>query len=101
MTWHTSWQRKHSMHLWNSCTRSTSSWYIRRLPSGAFGFGLNGGTVVAFLGSEETLVPRALKGGNARHDGLGVPPPIPNRLAPRLRLESAPPVPYRGARPRF
>src|SRR5439155_1485708 len=28
------------MHLWNSCTRSTSSWYMRRVPSASFGFGL-------------------------------------------------------------
>ena len=28
-TWQTSWHRKHSMHLRNSCERSTSTWAIR------------------------------------------------------------------------
>src|SRR5690606_13035366 len=41
-TWHTSWHRKHSMHLRNSCTRSASSWYMRWLPSASRGLGLNG-----------------------------------------------------------
>ena len=29
ITWQTFWHRKHSMHLWNSCTRSMSCWAIR------------------------------------------------------------------------
>ena len=36
-TWQTSWQRKHSMHFLNSCTRSTSDWAMRHVPSGASG----------------------------------------------------------------
>src|SRR5207248_318089 len=44
MTWHTSWQRKHSMHLWNSWGRSTSSCIIRYLPSASGGFSRSGGT---------------------------------------------------------
>ncbi len=36
------------MHLWNSWTRSMSSWYIRRVPSASFGFGLNAGISFAF-----------------------------------------------------
>src|SRR5581483_1463219 len=42
-TWQTSWQRKHSIHFRNSCTRSMSSCCIRHVPSGASGGrGLNG-----------------------------------------------------------
>ena len=34
-TWQTSWQRKHSMHLRNSCMRSTSSCCMRQSASGS------------------------------------------------------------------
>jgi hypothetical protein len=41
--WQTSWQRKHSMHFRNSCTRSTSCCRIRHVPSAASaGRGVNG-----------------------------------------------------------
>ena len=66
-TWQTSWQRKHSMHLRNSCTRSTSACAIRQVPSGASGFrGLNG--LIFFLTSKfhETSVTRSRIGGKAR-----------------------------------
>src|ERR1035438_209631 len=36
-TWQTSWHRKHSMHLRNSCTRSTSACLTRHVPSAASG----------------------------------------------------------------
>ena len=48
MTWQTSWHRKHSMHLRNSWPRSTSSWNMRRVPSGSLGPGLKAGIVFAF-----------------------------------------------------
>jgi hypothetical protein len=41
------------MHLRNSWTRSTSSCYIRQVPSGRFGRGLNGGDLLRLL-----VVPR-------------------------------------------
>jgi hypothetical protein len=48
MTWHTSWHRKHSMHLWNSWMRSMSSCIIRYVPSGSGGFRRRGGICLAF-----------------------------------------------------
>src|SRR5688572_10703055 len=48
MTWQTSWQRKHSMHLWNSWMRSMSSCIIRWVPSASGGLGRSGGSCRAF-----------------------------------------------------
>ena len=48
MTWQVSWQRKHSMHLRNSCERSTSTCCIRWLPSASRGRGVNAGICAAF-----------------------------------------------------
>ena len=48
MTWQTSWHMKHSMHFLNSWLRSTSAWYMRRVPSGSFARGLKAGMVLAF-----------------------------------------------------
>src|SRR5262249_42075996 len=55
-TWQTSWHKKHSMHLRNSWTRSTSSWAMRQVPSASLGRGLNGG--VLFFAR---LVPRHVR----------------------------------------
>src|SRR5437764_963246 len=55
------------MHLRNSCTRSTSAWFIRQVPSGASaGRGVNG--VIVFLTRKfhDTSVTRSLIGGKAR-----------------------------------
>src|SRR3981081_1943998 len=53
-TWHTFWHKKHSMHLRNSCTRSTSSWYVFQSVPGR---GSNGGDclfTLEFQGKRET-----------------------------------------------
>ena len=47
-TWQMSWHRKHSMHLRNSCARSTSTCCIRYLPGLASAGGANAGTSRAF-----------------------------------------------------
>src|SRR5262249_14403173 len=65
-TWQTSWQRKHSMHLRNSCTRSMSIWAMRQVPSGASGcLGLN--SLIPFFTRkfQETSVTRSRTSGNA------------------------------------
>ncbi len=59
-TWQTSWHKKHSMHLRNSCTRSTSACCMRHVPSGASGGrGLN--FLIVFLTRKfhETSVTRS------------------------------------------
>src|SRR3954469_8973026 len=64
--WDTSGQRKHSMHLRNSCTRSMSSCCIRQVPSAASGGrGLN--CLIFFLTSKfhDTSVTRSRIDGNA------------------------------------
>ena len=53
------------MHLRNSCTRSTSYCCIRRVPSGFFGFGLNGGIFLLTSKFHDTSVTRSLTIGNA------------------------------------
>src|SRR5215510_12502242 len=55
------------MHLRNSCTRSTSAWYIRQVPSGASGFrGLNG-LIFSFTRKfHDASVTRSLIGGKLR-----------------------------------
>src|SRR4030095_16582355 len=65
-TWQTSWQRKHSMHFLNSCTRSMSSCAIFHVPSGlSGGRGLN--FLIFFFTSKfhDTSVTRSLIEGNA------------------------------------
>src|SRR4051794_6023595 len=55
------------MHFRNSCTRSTSDWAIRHVPSGASGFrGLNG--LISFLTRKfhDTSVTRSRIGLNER-----------------------------------
>src|SRR5512142_1467101 len=55
------------MHFLNSCTRSTSDWAIRQVPSGASGArGLN--FAIRFFTSKfhETSVTKSRTGGNAR-----------------------------------
>src|SRR5262249_50038085 len=59
MTWHTFWQRKHSMHLRNSWLRSTSSCCIRRVPSASLGRGLKAGISLARSKLKETSVARS------------------------------------------
>src|SRR6267143_3842376 len=65
-TWQTSWQRKHSIHLRNSCTRSMSSCCIRQVPSGASGGrGLNGLIFFFTRKFHETSVTKSLMTGKA------------------------------------
>src|ERR1044072_9535736 len=65
-TWQTFWQRKHSMHLRNSCTRSTSDWAISQVPSAASGGrGLNGLIFFFTRKFHETSVTRSLTRGKA------------------------------------
>src|SRR5436309_3673540 len=65
-TWQTSWQRKHSMHLRNSCTRSTSTCAIRHVPSACGGLGLNRLMLFFAAKFQETSVTRSRTSGNAR-----------------------------------
>src|SRR2546429_6727848 len=61
-TWQTFWQRKHSMHLRNSWTRSTSLWSIFHSASGR---GWKGGILLLMRKFQETSVTRSLMSGNA------------------------------------
>src|SRR5262245_25053879 len=74
--WQVSWHRKHSMHLRNSWTRSTSSWAMRQVPSGSGGRGLNGGIILLTRKFHDTSVTRSLMSGKAcigsRKMGLSV-----------------------------
>ena len=47
-TWQVFWQRKHSMHLRNSCERSTSTCCIRYSPGATPTGGANAGVSRAF-----------------------------------------------------
>src|SRR5581483_3287819 len=64
MTWQTFWHRKHSMHLWNSWTRSMSSCCMRYVPSASFGRGLKDGTRLAISKLKLTSVTRSRMIGN-------------------------------------
>src|SRR6185295_12516249 len=60
------WQRKHSTHLRNSCTRSMSSCAIRQVPSGeSGGRGLKGLIFFFTAKFQETSVTRSLTSGKA------------------------------------
>src|SRR5579862_8513288 len=66
MTWHTFWHKKHSMHLWNSCARSTSNCDMRYTPSAGRGAGVNGGMRLAISKLNETSVTRSRMIGKVR-----------------------------------
>src|SRR6202140_3318140 len=66
-TWQTSWQRKHSMHLRNSWTRSTSTCDIRQVPSAASGgLGLNRLTLFFARKFQDTSATRSRISGKLR-----------------------------------
>src|SRR4026207_1064872 len=86
------------MHFRNSCTRSTSAWSIRRVPSGASGArGWNGAVLVFTRKFHETSVTRSLTGGNARmgstvtgfSSGSPVRPGLHKGLGPPVHLGRA------------